>query len=164
MSAYQNFYPQMQMPMYSQPMPNPYMQRMENLQQFQQAINPQPVMQPQVQNTYSPFGKIVESVDVVKVTDIPMDGNMYYFPQADGQAIYGKKFLPNGQTQILAFKPILEENPNTLSSEVEKSNLDLLEQLTKAFDDKFSSINDKIDKIEKILKGSSKKKEGDTDA
>ena len=164
MSAYQNFYPQMQMPMYSQPMPNPYMQRMENLQQFQQAINPQPVMQPQVQNTYSPFGKIVESVDVVKVTDIPMDGNMYYFPQADGQAIYGKKFLPNGQTQILAFKPILDENPNTLSSEVEKSNLDLLEQLTKAFDDKFSSINDKIDKIEKILKGSSKKKEGDTDA
>ena len=164
MSAYQNFYPQMQMPMYSQPMPNPYMQRMENLQQFQQAINPQPVMQPQVQNAYSPFGKIVESVDVVKVTDIPMDGNMYYFPQADGQAIYGKKFLPNGQTQILAFKPILEENPNTLSSEAEKSNLDLLEQLTKAFDDKFSNINDKIDKIEKILKGSSKKKEGDTDA
>ena len=166
MSAYQNFYPQMQMPMYSQPMPNPYMQRMENLQQFQQAINPQPVMQQQMPtvNSFNPFGKIVESVDVVKVTDIPMDGNMYYFPQADGQAIYGKKFLPNGQTQILAFKPILEENPNTLSSEVEKSNLDLLEQLTKAFDDKFSSINDKIDKIEKILKGSSKKKEGDTDA
>lgn len=165
MSAYQNFYPQMQMPMYSQPMPNPYMQRMENLQQFQQAINPQPVMQQQMPTqTYNPFGKIVESMDVVKVTDIPMDGNMYYFPQADGQAIYGKKFLPNGQTQILAFKPILEESPNTLSSEVEKSNLDLLEQLTKAFDDKFSSINDKIDKIEKILKGSSKKKEGDTDA
>ena len=165
MSAYQNFYPQMQMPMYSQQMPNPYMQRMENLQQFQQAINPQPVMQQQMPTqTFNPFGKIVESMDVVKVTDIPMDGNMYYFPQADGQAIYGKKFLPNGQTQILAYKPILDENPNTLSSEVEKSNLDLLEQLTKAFDDKFSSINDKIDKIEKILKGSSKKKEGDADA
>ena len=164
MSAYQNFYPQMQMPMYSQPMPNPYMQRMENLQQFQQAINPQPVMQPQVQNTYSPFGKIVESVDVVKVTDIPMDGNMYYFPQADGQAIYGKKFLPNGQTQILAFKPILEENPNTLSQNEEKFDFGAFNEFTDTFKEQLNTLTDKIDKIEKYLKPTSKKKEGDTDA
>ena len=161
MSAYQNFYPQMQMPMYSQPMPNPYMQRMENLQQFQQAINPQPVMQPQVQNTYSPFGKIVESVDVVKVTDIPMDGNMYYFPQADGQAIYGKKFLPSGQTQILTFKPILDDNPNTLSNDDEKLKFDLLERVTDLLQENISSVNDRLDKIEKYLKPTSKKKEVD---
>ena len=165
MSAYQNFYPQMQMPMYSQPMPNPYMQRMENLQQFQQGL------QPMQNNNLSPglnmlasLGKFVESMDVVKVTDIPMDGNMYYFPQADGQAIYGKKFLPNGQTQILTFKPSLDDNSNTLSSEVEKSNLDALERVTEVFNEKISTVNDKIDKIEKMLKGSSKKKEGDTDA
>ena len=167
MSAYQNFYPQMQMPMYSQPMPNPYMQRMENLQQFQQAIQQplqnNPNLSPGL-NMLASLGKVVESMDIVKATDIPMDGNVYYFPKADGTEIFSKQWLPNGQTRILAFKPILDENPITLSSEVEKSNLDLLEQLTKAFDDKFSSINDKIDKIEKILKGSSKKKEGDTDA
>ena len=42
---------------------------------------------------------------LVKVTDIPMDGNMYYFPKADGTEIYSKQFMPNGQTRILTFKP-----------------------------------------------------------
>ena len=159
MQQYQNpnFYGQQ----FMQPQFNPYLQRMENLQQFQQAINPQPVMQPQVQNTYSPFGKIVESVDVVKVTDIPMDGNMYYFPQADGQAIYGKKFLPSGQTQILTFKPILDDNPNTLSNDDEKLKFDLLERVTDLLQENISSVNDRLDKIEKYLKPTSKKKEVD---
>ena len=163
MQQYQNpnFYGQQ----FMQPQFNPYLQRMENLQQFQQAIQ-QPMVPTSMSgaNQFNPFGKIVESMDVVKVTDIPMDGNMYYFPQADGQAIYGKKFLPNGQTQILAYKPILDDNPNTLSNEVEKSNLDALERVTEVFNEKISTVNHKIDKIEKMLKGSTKKKEGDTDA
>ena len=161
MQQYQNpnFYGQQQ---FMQPQFNPYLQRMENLQQFQQAINPQHVMQQQMlTQTFNPFGKIVESMDVVKVTDIPMDGNMYYFPQADGQAIYGKKFLPNGQTQILAYKPILDDNPNTLSNDDEKTNLDLLQCVTDLFQENISSLNDRLDKIEKYLKPTSKKKEVD---
>ena len=163
MQQYQNpnFYGQQ----FMQPQFNPYLQRMENLQQFQQAINPQPVMQQQMPTqTFNPFGKIVESMDIVKVTDIPMDGNMYYFPQADGQAIYGKKFLPNGQTQILAFKPILDEIPNTLSNDDEKLKFDLLERVTDLLQENISSVNDKLDKIEKYLKPTAKKKEVDTDA
>lgn len=160
MQQYQNpnFYGQQ----FMQPQFNPYLQRMENLQQFQQAINPQPVMQQQMPTqTFNPFGKIVESMDVVKVTDIPMDGNMYYFPQADGQAIYGKKFLPNGQTQILAYKPILDDNPNTLSNDDEKLKFDLLERVTDLLQENISSVNDRLDKIEKYLKPTSKKKEVD---
>ena len=104
---------------YQQPyMQNPYMQRMENLQQFQQAIQPQI---PQQQ--FTPLGKIVDSVDIVKATDIPMDGNMYYFPKADGTEIYGKAWMANGQTRILTFKPVLDDNPNTLSQNEEKLNL-----------------------------------------
>ena len=95
MQQYQNpnFYGQQ----FMQPQFNPYLQRMENLQQFQQAIQ-QPMVPTSMPGTnqFNPFGKLVESMDIVKVTDIPMDGNIYYFPQADGQAIYGKKFLPNG--------------------------------------------------------------------
>lgn len=166
MSAYQNFYPQMQMPMYSQQMPNPYMQRMENLQQFQQAINPPVMQQPQIQTpnmSFSTLGKMVESIDIVKATDIPMDGNVYYFPKADGTEIYSKQWLQNGQTRILTFKPSLDDNPNTLSNEVENSNLDALERFTEVFNEKFSTVNDKIDKIEKMLKGSTKKKEVDID-
>ena len=159
MQQYQNpnFYGQQQ---FMQPQFNPYLQRMENLQQFQQAIQPMATNQMPTQ-TYNPFGKVVESMDIVKVTDIPMDGNMYYFPQADGQAIYGKKFLPNGQTQILAYKPILDDNPNTLSNDDEKTNLDLLQCVTDLFQENISSLNDRLDKIEKYLKQAKTKKEVD---
>ena len=147
MQQYQNpnFYGQQ----FMQPQFNPYMQRMENLQQFQQSLQ-QPMVSTQMSgaNQFNPFGKIVESIDVVKVTDIPMDGNMYYFPQADGQAIYGKKFLPNGQTQILAFKPIIDDVSN-ISSEEEKSKFDLLEQVLGGIQNDIKSINEKIDKMNK---------------
>ena len=149
MQQYQNpnFYGQQQ---FMQPQFNPYLQRMENLQQFQQTIQ-QPLVPTSMSgaNQFNPFGKIVESMDVVKVTDIPMDGNMYYFPQADGQAIYGKKFLPNGQTQILAFKPSLENEPNTLSNEEEKSKFDTLEQFLEGIQSEVRTLSDKIDKISK---------------
>ena len=138
-----NYYAQYQQSQY-----NPYMQRIENLQQFQQAIQPIATNQIPTQ-TYNPFGKVVESMDIVKVTDIPMDGNMYYFPQADGQAIYGKKFLPNGQTQILAFKPSLESEPNNVSTEVEKSKFDTLEQFLEGIQSEVRTLSDKIDKISK---------------
>ena len=134
--------------MYQQPQYNPYLQRMENLQQFQQVIQPMATNQMPTQ-TYNPFGKVVESMDIVKVTDIPMDGNMYYFPQADGQAIYGKKFLPNGQTQILAFKPSLENEPNILSNDEEKSKFDTLEQFLEGIQSEVRTLSDKIDKISK---------------
>lgn len=149
MQQYQNpnFYGQQQ---FMQPQFNPYLQRMENLQQFQQAIQ-QPMVSTQMPGTssFNPFGKIVESMDIVKVTDIPMDGNMYYFPQADGQAIYGKKFLPNGQTQILAFKPSSESEPGNVSTEVEKSKFDTLEQFLEGIQNEVRTLSDKIDKISK---------------
>jgi hypothetical protein len=129
---------------YQQPQFNPYMQRMENLQQFQQAIQ-QPIQNQQ----FAPIGKIVESMDIVKVTDIPMDGNVYYFPKADGTEIYSKQFMPNGQTRILAFKPILEGNPNILSTEQEKSLYEALNSVLVGIQEDVKALNDKVDKISK---------------
>lgn len=137
-----NYYPQYQSQF------NPYMQRMENLQQFQQAIQ-QPMSLTQMSGTsqFTPLGKIVESVDMVKATDIPMDGNMYYFPKADNSEIYGKAWLPNGQTRILTFKPVLEDNPNTLSQNEEKLNLEVLGQVLEGIQNDIKTLTDKIDKI-----------------
>ena len=107
---------------YQQPyMQNPYMQRMENLQQFQQAIQPQAQMQGA--NNFTPLGKIVDSVDIVKATDIPMDGSMYFFPKADGSMVFGKQWLANGQTRILTFKASLDEEGTTY--QVKQKNLKL---------------------------------------
>ena len=122
---------------------NPYMQRMENLQQFQQVLNPAP------QNQYMSIGKVVESMDIVKVTDIPMDGNTYYFPKADGTEIYSKQFMPNGQTRILTFKPILESEPNNSSPNEEKLKFEAFNAFLEGIQEDIKTLNDKVDKLSK---------------
>ena len=127
---------------------NPHMQRMENLQQFQQAIQ-QPMSPTQMSGTsqFTPLGKIVESVDMVKATDIPMDGSMYYFPTADGNMIFSKQWMPNCQTRILTFKPVLDDNPNTSSQNEEKLNFEVLGQVLEGIQNDIKTLTDKIDKI-----------------
>jgi hypothetical protein len=106
------------------------------------------------------MGKIVESIDIVKTTDIPMDGNVYYFPKADGTEIYAKQWMANGQTRISRFKPIsnngLDENmPNT-----EKTNLGGIDKFTELLDDKFEELYKRISDIKPV---NSKKKEVSAD-
>ena len=137
---------------------NPYMQRMENLQQFQQAIQQPPVQQQMAMpNQLAPLGKVVESLDIVKVTDIPMDGNMYYFPKADGTEIYSKQFMPNGQTRILTFKPVLDSEPNTLSNEEEKAKFEPINNVLRGIQDDIKTLTEKVDKISKPTVSKSKK-------
>ena len=144
MQQFQNYY-QTQMPTYQgsyqQPMMNmsyPYLDRLTQLQQYQQSLN-----------TFSALGKIVESEDIVKTTDIPMDGNMYYFPKADGTEVYGKKWLPNGQTQILAFKPLLDSETNNLTLEEEKLKFDTFKAFLEGIQEDIKTLNDKVDKLSK---------------
>ena len=105
---------------------NPYMDRMNFLQNYQQSLQ-QPLVPTQMSgaNQMSTLGKIVDSIDVVKATDIPMDGNTYYFPKADGTEVYCKQWLQNGTTRILTFKPVFEDNPNNVSSDTEKLKIGL---------------------------------------
>ena len=126
---------------------NPYLQRMENLQQFQQTINTAPV-----QPTFATIGKVVESIDMVKATDIPMDGNMYYFPKADGTEVYGKAWLQNGQTRILTFKPISDENPTNVSLNDEKVDFGAFREVLTAIQSDLKTINEKLEKIGKTNK------------
>ena len=137
-----NYYLQYLQP--QQPYQNPYLQRMENLQQFQQTINPTPVQTP-----LTTMGKVVESIDMVKATDIPMDGNMYYFPKADGTEVYGKAWMQNGQTRILTFKPVLEPNPTNVSSEDEKVEIGAFRDVLTAIQSDLKTINEKLEKIGK---------------
>lgn len=137
---------------YQQPQFNPYLQRMENLQQFQQTLQPT--------NQIPAIGKVVESMDMVKVTDIPMDGQPYYFPKADGTEIYSKQFMPNGQTRILTFKPITDDNPNNLPLDEEKLKFDTFNAFLEGIQADIKTLTDKVDKISKPTRG---KKEVDAD-
>ena len=125
-----------------QPMQNPYMDRMAQLQQYQQSLQ-QPVSQAQM----PAIGKIVDSIDVVKATDIPMDGNAYYFPKADGTEVYCKQWLQNGTTRILTFKPVFEDNPNNLSSDAEKLKISISDEFTEVFMKRFDELEKRIDDL-----------------
>lgn len=144
---------------YQQPMPNPYMDRMAQLQQYQQNLQ-QPMSPTQMSGTSQQMniiGKIVDSVDVVKATDVPMDGSMYYFPKADGTEIFGKQWLPNGTTVIKTFLP---QNEEPISEEQSGNNdkinvilekMDLLEEMTNTIQSDL-----KLMKSEKVEKKSTK--------
>lgn len=170
MQNYQNFYP-----MNNGYVQNPYAERMNFLQNCQQNLQP-PMQNSQMQATSqqtSFIGKVVDSIDVVKATDIPMDGNIYYFPKADGTEIFGKQWLANGRTHILTFKPVLDTEPNNQS----KSKIGISEEATEVIMKRFDELENKISNLESSLtKTSTKsstrstksstttKKESDTDA
>ena len=126
---------------YQQPQFNPYLQRMENLQQFQQTLQPT--------NQIPAIGKVVESMDIVKVTDIPMDGQPYYFPKADGSEIYSKQFMPNGQTRILTFKPVLDGEANNSPNEDRKYDIRAFGEVLGGIQNDIRLLNEKIDKMPK---------------
>ena len=147
MQSYPTFYPQMNNN-YQMPMQNPYMERMAQLQQYQQSLQ-QPIVPAQMSgaNQMSALGKMVDSIDVVKATDIPMDGNTYYFPKADGTEVYCKQWLQNGTTRILTFKPVLEDNPNNVSSETEKLKISISDDVTEVFMKRFDELEKRIDDL-----------------
>lgn len=129
-------------------MQNPYMDRMAQLQQYQQSLQqPLPPTQMSGANQMSALGKMVDSIDVVKATDIPMDGNAYYFPKADGTEVYCKQWLQNGTTRILTFKPVYDDNTNNLSSDTEKLKIGLSDEVTEVFMKRFDELEKRIDDL-----------------
>lgn len=112
--------------------PNMYYQNRMNFLQNQLPQNSQ-------QNFNMLGGKVVDSVEVVKATDIPMDGNSYYFPNADGSEVYSKRWLPNGKTEIVIYT---KQNPVKENKEEKEVNKVL--QKLNGFDERF-------DKLEKLF-------------
>lgn len=153
MQQLQTFYPQMQQPMMFNQMPqyNPYADRIAQLQAQQQQL--------QASQNMATLGKVVESVDVLKTLEIPMDGNAYYFPKADGTEIFSKQWLPNGTTRILSFKPTLDNGVDENILDEEKLNLGHFNDVLIGIQNEIQTINSKIDKISKPSTATRSKKE-----
>lgn len=77
-------------------------QYMDNTQQNNMVFNG-------VQNRSVLNGKQVDSVEVVKAMDIPLDGSVSYFPLADGTAIVTKQLRTDGTSKTIVYKPVVEE-------------------------------------------------------
>ena len=72
-------------------------------------MNQQYVPQQPIQPMYNPSslqGKSVDSLEVVKAMDIPLDGSISYFPLIDGSAIVTKQLQQDGTSKTVIFKPV----------------------------------------------------------
>lgn len=87
--------------------------------QYQQSYQPQ--IQPTQAQVQMPTqqlpqiglnGKVVDTVDMVKVTEVPI-GGYGIFPKADLNEIYVKTWNPNGTTSITTFKPFIAPEPES---------------------------------------------------
>lgn len=78
-------------------------------------------------------GKIVDSEDVVRATEVPI-GGYGIFPKADLSEIYVKSWNNNGTTSLITFQPIVQK---------QTSNTDSLSPVL----NRLSELENKIDMI-----------------
>lgn len=112
--------------------------------------NQQPQLQTSMlrQNQYRPQnslqGKVVDSLDVVKATDIPYDGSISYFPLTDGTAIITKQLQQDGTSKVVIYKPIIENEENKYITETD------LEKQLKDMDNKFITEDNLRDQLKNV--------------
>lgn len=136
-----NFYPNYNQ-FYGQPMQQviPKQQPME--QQYPQYNQPQPVYKQPV----GLQGKSVDSIDVVKAMDIPLDGTISYFPLTDGTAIVTKQLQQDGSSKTIVYKPIEQDTEDKAPKYITVEELD---ESMKKIDN--SSLKDEIKTIKRQL-------------
>ena len=144
-----NNYMQPQIPRYGQPY-QPY---------ANQAVQPQQPIQPQpVQNFTQPMaiqglqGKTVDSIDVVKAMDIPLDGTISYFPLVDGTAIVTKQLQADGTSKTLVYKPSEEKKPEQQVKYVTPEELNKAIKDISVDDDEFEELKEDVRSIKKQVK------------
>ena len=84
---------------------NPYQQ-----QPYQPIYQAMPIQTPITQPITSGLqGKSVDSIDVGKAMDIPLDGSISYFPLVDGTAIVSKQIQLDGTSKTTIYRPTTDE-------------------------------------------------------
>lgn len=109
----------------------PYQNNYSSLSMQQQ---PQQMQIPAMQNILN--GKVVDSIEVAKVTDVPF-GGYGIFPKADLSEVYIKSWNNNGTTNVMTFKPVLEGKVTEEKGDNNDSNnqiIEKIEQLDKKID------------------------------
>lgn len=123
---------------------------------MQQPIQSMPTYTPQPVTTMIQGlqGKSVDSIDVVKAMDIPLDGSISYFPLTDGTAIVTKQLQVDGSSKTIIYKPVenpVEEvkqpiyvTPEELESKIKDFNLKEIKDEIKSLKREIRDIKDDI--------------------
>lgn len=140
---------------------NPYypQQRFQNVEQ----ANQQPMMTTyqtpmQLTKPGGLLGKVVDSIDVVKSLEIPLDGSTSYFPLANGEAIISKQLQNDGTSKIVVYKPTQEDKKDA----IQFATLDDIQEAIDGLDlSDIQDLKDDIKEIKKQLKEFKSKKSKD---
>ena len=130
---------------------NPYIQQQIATPQYQpQSTDYINQMQNAYQKSLGLQGKTVDNIEVVKATDIPLDGSVSYFPLVDGSSIITKQLQPDGTSRMIVYKPIETQQPKQV--EVQETYI-----TEKELDEKLSKLDNKelkeeIEKMKKQIK------------
>ena len=139
---------------YMQPQ-NPYMDRMNFLQNYQQNLQ-QPLVptsmsganqQAMPQQIAGINGRIVQAVENINANEVPMDGSVAFFPKQDLTEIYAKSWNADGTIRTLTFKPVLNDKADILSGYTEKLEFDLSEKATEGIMAKLNELSEKIEQL-----------------
>ena len=128
---------------------NPYINRFYGQQQ---ANLPQPMeLTQQTQNVPQMGlnraflnGKQVESIDIVKNLEIPLDGSISYFPLVNGTAIATKQLMQDGTSKITIYEP------KTQKDDTKFATIEDIDKRIEKLD--FSEIDDLKDDLEDLKK------------
>lgn len=137
---------------------NPYMQPFNN--NFNQplqnsAMNLQSSANSVVNNRQVLNGKLVDSIEVVKATEVNLDGTTGYYPLTDGSAIVTKKLLTDGTSKMTIYKPVEEKD----TPKVEYATMEDVKKSIKEID--LSEVDDLRDEVKELKAEIKKIKKGD---
>ena len=130
---------------------NPYIQQPIATPQYQpQSTDYINQMQNAYQKPLGLQGKTVDNIEVVKATDIPLDGSISYFPLVDGSSIITKQLQADGTSRMVVYKPIETKQPKQVEvQETYRTEKELDEKLSK-LDNK--ELKEEIEKMKKQIK------------
>ena len=153
MQPYQTYLNYPNQPM--QQMYNPYAEsRFNNLQQFQQSLQP-PTQQPAIMT------RIVTDFSTLTANDVPMQGGAF-FVKADGTEIEHREWSASGQIIKKSYKAILDDlNLQTIksSNKEEKTKFATFNEVLGVLENKVDTLNDKIEELLKQKPTSKSRKE-----
>lgn len=138
---------------------NPYINRFYGQQQANMS---QPIEMPiQQQNTTQIalnrqnilYGKQVDSLEVVKAIDIPLDGSISYFPLANGSAIVTKQLQQDGTSKITIYEPKTQKDDikfatiEDIDKRIEKIDFSEIDDLKEDLNDLKKELKDIKNKL-----------------
>lgn len=140
--------------------PNNYYLNYPYGNQYQQQVSYQPQPQAVQIQTQGLNGKIVDSEEVVRATEVPI-GGYGIFPKADLSEIYIKSWNNNGTTSVITYKPeslqkdveVTEDPLGELKQQIKEINVKLDNIMAAA------PVSKEVNEVKSVKPVSAQKKE-----